>query len=431
MFPALALLVSLTACSDYDLHRPDGKQDGGEPQDTGTPPEPTEDPDILVTPTSLYFGGIPKGCDSPAQQVTIENVGLGDLVVDEISVEGEGTSAFAVSGVVTPATLAAGESVTADVVFSPNAWVSYAPEIRISSNDPDESVVDVALDGYGAEDSVYEESFEQDYHEMLDVVWVIDNSGSMSDDLRTVSNNFASFIEVFTELTTDWQIAVITTDMDDPSDSGRIQGPIITPDMSDPIGEFISQVDQGSGGSASEQGFAATMAALSEPLLSGYNAGIMRDDAALAVVVISDEDDSSTTSASAFHSFLEGLKPDPDWTTFSAICEDFLISCYKYGEAADLSGGIVGDIASTDYMTVLDDISRTSAGLTVSFDLTYEPSDLSRTEVRVGTTTIPQDTTNGWSYDSLDNAIVFHGSAIPEPGETGTVRYPIATECGD
>lgn len=431
MIPSLALLVSLTACSDYDLHRPDGKEDGGEPQDTGTPAAPTEDPDIQVTPTSLYFGGIPKDCSSPAQEVTIENVGLGDLVVDEISVEGEGTSAFAVSGVMTPVTLSTGESVTADVVFSPNAWVTYTPAIQIDSNDPDEAVVDVALDGYGSEDSVYEESFVQDYHELLDVVWVIDNSGSMSDNLRTVSNNFASFIEVFAELDTDWQIAVITTDMDDPNDSGRVQGPIITPDTSDPIGEFISQVDQGSSGSATEEGFAASMAALSDPLLTGYNAGIMRDEAALAVIVISDEDDSSSTTATSYNAFMEGLKADPEWTTFSAICEDFLISCYKYGDAADLTGGIVGDIASTDYMTVLDDISRTSAGLTVSFDLTYEPSDLGRTEVRVGTTSIDQDTDNGWSYDSRDNAIVFHGSAIPDPGETGSVSYPIATDCAD
>ncbi len=429
MLSMLALLTLTTGCSDYDLHRPDDPEPGAEPEDTGTPAGPDPDPDIEVTPTALEFGGLPKNCDSPPQVVEIRNVGEGDLVVDSIEVEGSGTSAFDLSGVILPLTLAAGESVSLDVVFNPSAWVTYAPAIDIRSNDPDEPSVIVDLDGYGAEDATYEESFEQDYHELLDVIWVIDNSGSMSDDLRTVSTNFASFIQVFAELETDWQIAVITTDMSDPNDSGRMQGPVITADMADPIGEFISQVDQGSAGSASEKGFSAVMAALSEPLLSGYNAGIMRDEAALAVVVISDEDDSSTTSASSFNSFFEALKPEPEWTTFSAICEDFLISCYKYGQAAETTGGIVGDIASTDYITVLEDISRTSAGLTISFDLTYEPSDLARTEVRVGGVEVDQDSTNGWSYDSLDNAILFHGTAVPEPGQTGVVEYPVATEC--
>lgn len=430
MISSLVALALLAGCSDYDLYRPDAKEEGNDPEEEPEEETPELVPDIEVTPTALDFAGMPKDCTSGPQTITISNVGEGDLVVSSVEPAGSGSSAFdvAVPGGV-PFTLAAGESVDASVTFTPTAWVTYTPSVSIGSNDPDEPEVGVELDGYGAEDATYEESFEQDYHELLDVVWVVDNSGSMSDDLRTVSANFSSFIQVFADLDTDWQIAVVTTDMDDPNDSGRIQGPLITPDMDDPIGEFVAQVDQGSSGSGSEQGFSAVQAALTDPLLTGYNAGILRDDAALAVVVISDEDDSSFTSASSFSSWLSGLKSDEAYTTFSAICEDFLISCYKYGEAADTTGGIVGDIASTDYITVLEDISMTSAGLTVSFDLAYEPSDLSRTEVISGGVEIDQDSTNGWTYDATDNAIVFHGDAIPAPGETGVITYPVATEC--
>lgn len=430
MISTLALLPLLGACSDYDLYRPDEKEEGGTPEDTGTDPGPELVPDIEVTPTALDFAGMPKDCPSDPQMITISNVGEGDLVVSSVALTGSGNSAFEVwvdGG--TSFTLGAGESVDATIVFTPTAWVTYTPSITVTSNDPDEPEVGVTLEGYGAEDAVYEESFEQSFHELLDVVWVVDNSGSMSDDLLTVSRNFESFIQVFADLETDWQISVITTDMDNPSDSGRIQGPIITADMADPVSEFMVQVDQGSSGSASEQGFTATKAALTDPLLTGYNAGIMRDDAALAVIVISDEDDSSTTGAASFSSWFTGLKSDEAYTTFSAICEDFLISCYKYGEAVDTTGGIVGDIATTDYATVLENISMTSAGLTVSFDLAQVPSDLARTEVLSGGEVIAQDSSNGWTYDSADNAIVFHGSAIPEPGETGVISYPVATEC--
>ncbi|MCB9779977.1 MAG: choice-of-anchor D domain-containing protein [Alphaproteobacteria bacterium] len=425
----LAALLLLTGCSDYDLHRPDPKEGGSEPEDTGVPDEPTPDPDIEVDRDSIDFGGLAKECPSAPELFTITNVGEGTLVVDSFDWGGTGSSAYTVSGVILPFSLEQDQSVDVQVVFEPNAWVSFEPTLKIQSNDPDEPTVGVELAGYGAEDAVYEQSFEQDFHEKLDVVWIIDNSGSMSDDLRTVAANFESFITVFAELDTDWQIAVITTDMDLPADSGRIQGAIITPDMADPVGEFVRQVDQGSKGSATEVGFEALQAALTDPLLSGFNAGIMREDAALAAVVISDEDDSSFTSADSFNTWFSSLKTEPELTTFSAICEDFFISCYKYGEAADLTGGIVGDIASTDYITVLENISRASAGLTVSFDLDNEPSDLSRVVVMVEDRVISQDSTNGWTYDSRDVAIRFWGDAIPEPGETGTVEYPVATEC--
>lgn len=431
MISTLVALALFGGCSDYDLYRPDAKEDGvDEEEEEPEAEDPVLEPDIEVSPASLDFGGMPKDCSSEPQYITISNVGEGDLVVSAIDPEGSGSSAFDTwSEAGLPFTLAAGESIEVSVTFTPTAWVTYAPQVLVSSNDPDEAEVPVDVEGYGSEDLSYEESFTQDYHELLDVLWVVDNSGSMSDDLRAVSANFESFIEVFAALDTDWQIGVITTDMDAPSDSGQLQGPIITPAMADPVAEFVRQVDQGSSGSASEQGFAAVQAALTDPLLSGANAGLMRDDAALAVVVISDEDDSSWIGADDFSSWLAGLKADDEWTTFSAICEDFLISCYKYGDAADTTGGIVGDIASTDYITVLENISMTSAGLTVSFDLTHEPSDLSRTEVISGGEEISQDSANGWTYDSMDNAIVFHGSAIPEPGESGVITYPVATEC--
>lgn len=428
MISSLVSLALLGACNDYDLVRPGDKNLG---TDTGTEPTDPEVlvPDIEVTPTSLDFGGLPKDCASAPQVVTITNVGEGALDVSGVDLTGEGVSGFTLAGVSAPFTLAAGEAVEVEVVFEPGAWVPYSPDITVSSNDPDEAEVGVALEGYGADDAFFEESFVQDFHEQLDVLWVVDNSGSMSDDLRTVSANFASFITVFTELDADWQVSVITTDMDNPTDSGRLEGPIITPAMADPIAEFVAQVDQGSSGSGTEQGFSAVMAALTDPLLSGENAGIMRPDAALAVVVISDEDDSSFTGADSFSSWFTGLKADDEWTTFSAICEDFFISCYKYGEAAETTGGIVGDIASTDYITILEDISMTSAGLTVSFDLDQVPSDLARMTVVVDSVAVDQDITNGWTYDTRDNAVIFHGDSIPAPGQAGVISYPVATEC--
>ena len=199
-----------------------------------------------------------------------------------------------------------------------------------------------------------------------------------------------------------------------------------TPDV---VGEFIDQITLGADGSATELGFEATQAALSAPLINNENAGFMRPDAALATIVISDEDNSSLMSASSFTSWYLSLKAAPEMVTFNAICENIFFACNKYATAADTTGGITGDIASSDYATVLESISYTAAGMTVSFDLDHEPSDLSRMTVTVDGVSVASDVNNGWTYDTVDQSITFHGTSIPEPGSSGVISYPIPLDC--
>lgn len=424
----LSLSLGLTACSDYDLHRPDKEETEGEPE-PDPDPDPTPEPDIAFSPATLDFGGLPKDCFTEWQEVTISNEGEGTLEVTDVAFSGDGRSAFIIDAG-TPFDLELGEARTVRVRFQPGAWTDYAVDVDISSNDPDEPLVGPSASGFGAEDVMFEESFVQDTFDSVDVLWVVDNSGSMSDDLQTVSQNFESFIEVFIDLGLDYQMGVITTDMDNPSFSGQLVGPYITSATPDPVATFVDQIDLGSGGSASEVGFEAIQAALSEPLLSTTNAGFLREDAALAAIVVSDEDNSSFLPATDFVSWYEGLKSDPGLTTFSAICEDLFISCTKYATAADSTGGITGDIADqADYPAVLERISLTSAGLTVSFDLANEPSDLGRMVVEVEGVAVPNGVQDGWTYDASDRAVVFNGDAVPDPGESGLIVYPVAGEC--
>ena len=426
LFVLFGLCLGGMACSDYDLYRPDEAEKGSDPEPE---PDPPEDPDIAFSPALIDFGGYPKDCFTEWQEVTITNEGLGTLEVTDVDLSGDGRSAFIVDAN-TPFSLDHQEERAFRIRFKPAAWTDYVVDIDITSNDPDEPVTGPAAEGYGAEDVIYEESFVQETYDTVDVLWVVDNSGSMSDDLQVVSQNFESFIEVFIDLGLDYHMGVITTDMTSSQYSGRLVGPYITPSTRDPVGTFVGQIDLGSGGSANEVGFEAIQAALTDPLLSGYNAGFMRSGAALAAIVVTDEDNSSTQSASSFVSWFEGLKSDPGLTTFSAICEDLFISCDRYATAADSTGGITGDIADqADYPSVLERISLTSAGLTVSFDLTHEPSDLGRMVVEVDGRSVANSRQNGWTYDADDQAVVFHGDAVPEPGEAGVISYPISGEC--
>ena len=441
-FVLLALPGVLAGCSDYDLAR---NTDQKTPiEDTGDLPDP-ENPDIRVSPASLDFGTLARDCISEAQEVTIRNVGGATLEVYDIGIPSSGSSNFDMDYHLP--VLEPGTEYTFTITFTPSAYTTYNVDIEVESNDPD-GVVSVAATGIGGEDSLYEEVFDQDYHSEVDVLWVIDNSCSMSGALGQVEDNFDSFIDQFVDLGLDFHLGVTTTDMVDASHSGRLQGSPTVIDSShpDPKGAFMDAVTLGSGGSATEQGFAATKAALTAPLTSGANSGFLRGDSvALATIVVSDEEEQSTNlDPGNFSSWYNGLKSDPDKATFSAICGDRGISiCTLYTtngiimaaggddyiDAAANTGGIWQSICTDHFDLALQHLSLTAAGMSYYWDLTEVPSNIALMTVEVDGVEVDYSGIDGWTYESSTNRIVFHGDGIPGPGARITVSYPLDSEC--
>lgn len=433
----------LGACSDYDLYRPDKEPLPPQIETDTDRPQPGPDPDIHVEPATLSFGGWPADCPADPITVTITNEGQGDLVVSDILLEGQGSSAFAHNGA--PPTLAYGEEYAFQVDFVPGGTFDYTIDLRVDSNDPDEATVFVPADGAGGEDSIFEESFYQDYEEIVDILWVVDNSCSMGEETSMVASNFESFINEFVDLGLDYHMGVITTDMIQTDHSGKLQGgTFVTPDTPDPAGTFLSLVDQGSKGSASERGFEAVQAALTEPLVSSTNAGFLREEAALSIIALTDENDDSDISSSAFTTWLQGLKADPSMVRFNAICGDRGFGCMEwldvttvlqatggddYIDVAYDTGGFWVSICTADYSAALEQVGLAAAGMVVSFVLSEEPSNAGMISVTVDGKTVVQDSSEGWTYNSAENAITFHGDAVPGPGSTVYVSYPVAGEC--
>lgn len=442
------LFLLLAACSEYSINGP--RKEAPAPEEEEPEPEPEPDPepirvpDIAVTPASLDFGALPKDCAATPKEVTLTNEGDGPLTVSEIELSGSGFSAFSTDWNGAPFTLEPGEARTVQVGFTPNAWVSYAITLTVRSDDPDESVVDLPTTGIGDVDSTYEQRFTQGYFEAVDILWVVDNSGSMEEETYQVTSNFSVFIDAFVDLGLSYHIGVVTTDMDDPSQSGRLRGPVITEASADPSAEFLAQIDAGFTGSADERGFDAVRAALTEPLLSTTSAGFLREDAALAVIVLSDENDYSSMSPSNFVTWYDTLKADPAKLSFNAICGDRFFGCTnfdsfgnplsatggdEYIDAVGLTSGYFGSICTADYSEILDHISLSSAGMTLSFALDHEPSDLGAVVVTVNGVEIENDQYEGWTWEASTASVVFHGGAVPPPGAEVVVTYPIPTEC--
>ncbi len=105
----------------------------------GYPPIPA----INVSPVALDFGGINIG-ESASLPITVSNTGFGDLIVDDIVSTND---AFSVD--MTAFSLNPGESQTVTVTFAPELQAPYFGQIKVMSNDPENSVVELNITGTG------------------------------------------------------------------------------------------------------------------------------------------------------------------------------------------------------------------------------------------------------------------------------------------
>ncbi len=101
---------------------------------------------ITLSPATINFGSVSIGTKG-SSNLSIGNSGAADLVVSVIAVNG---AEFALSGIATPRTISAGQSVPATVTFTPTAAGSASGSITLTSNDPSDPVVTVALNASGS-----------------------------------------------------------------------------------------------------------------------------------------------------------------------------------------------------------------------------------------------------------------------------------------
>ncbi|NBD14000.1 MULTISPECIES: VWA domain-containing protein [Corallococcus] len=161
-----------------------------------------------------------------------------------------------------------------------------------------------------------------------DILFVIDNSGSMQEEQQGIATELPAFLAALKEgsgVAQDFRVGVITTSvyqrllLPDGTDStrsfpdqeGRLQP--VKDEAGQPTAErfiegtdpllldkFQRLVNQGTSGSGQETPFEAVRLAVAsplatQPLAEGGNGGFLRDGARLLVVVVSDEEDCSST----------------------------------------------------------------------------------------------------------------------------------------
>ncbi len=152
----------------------------------------------------------------------------------------------------------------------------------------------------------------------IDIVFVIDDSGSMSEEQSNLAANFPQFATNLEDYVTsngdslDYRVAITTTGRDitytqEPlpipiSESGDNGAFLNMPGVgrrwlqrgdADVVGTFSSVANVGTGGPSFEMPLMMLDWAFHDRTDDGTNAGFLRDDALLAMVVLTDEDDCS------------------------------------------------------------------------------------------------------------------------------------------
>lgn len=257
------------------------------------------------------------------------------------------------------------------------------------------------------------------YDPRVDVLFVVDNSGSMQEHQRNLANNINLFLNEFLKGgTLDYHVGVITTD------DGRLRGypPFVDSQTPSAAAVLGSALKPGTNGSAQEKMFDPIYWALSPPLSTSYNSGFLRDGAYLAVIFISDaEDQSDMMDEVSLMNFLVQLKGGmknkilaygvivPTATSFPRCARD------EYKTPVRTERFLADSISAPNNIMELcaPDFGMKLAGL--GSDLVKSISKvillkhapvLNTIRVTYGTQMIPQDYRTGWTYDAWRNAIV-------------------------
>lgn len=431
---------------------------------------------LSVFPGELGFGLTTIGCHSQTLTVNAYNVGSAPLDISHFELQGCSPE-FTLKSY--PALTEPDEDGGFKKTLQPDDGVQfdldYAPQdegqdtdgdgvpdagdecaLAIYTNGSDTPAAVVPLAGIGTFETEHTDEYIQKTGQDVDVLFVVDNSGSMGEEQGNLSGNFTDFINEALTWSNDYHLAVVTTDID--GDGGVFQG---TPRVvtSADISSFANNIKVGTNGAGTEQGMFAAQLALSLPLISdtgtactapadcnapdtcvegfcgGPNRGFLRKEAALEIVFLSDEEDQSPSDLAFYENFFKNIK---GFYNASLLHVHAIVgppggcsssngdasSGNRYWDLAAATGGNQISICEPDFATGLKSIGEIAFGLKLQFFLARVPVPTT-IEVKVNDVACPSAGGANWSYDAPSNAVVFNetGACLPQPGDGVWIHY--------
>jgi hypothetical protein len=308
----------------------------------------------------------------------------------------------------------------------------------------------------------------------IDVLWVVDNSGSMLPRQENLARNFQAFINEFTRNAIDYRIAVTTTDIF--KEKGALVGTpkVLTPMTPDVLTKFALNVKVGTTGSPYEVGFEAARLAIekaneanalatqeckrvcqsnTECLVacdSTPNFDFLRKEAFLYIVFVTDEEDKSAQDVRYFYRYFETAKGigNNATVTTAAIMGNAGNACgatpgARYQQLSELTGGVVGSICDVNFSATLKKLASNAVGLKRKFSLQAKPNlETLKISLRYPCNVSADQLSNcasveksecqgapaeavnvvctpvmglpdGWVYEASNNGVFFAGESVP------------------
>lgn len=450
---------------------------------SATPVEPSVD----VIPPELDFGLITLGCGSPERRTTIYNTGATDVVVNQPVIEAPTTPpTFVVVSTSNPGdsptdatsgwpfTIRPGASLSVSVRYvAQNTRLETGLLVVPTREGTDEGPpVTIPLQGEGTLERQQTDIFDQARDPTVDVLFVVDDSGSMDAVQNQVANNFREFFTTSAVDAANYHIAVTTTltvgsscvdisgnnNCADHEMSGHYtvgsggNDRFITRASANPESQFGSNVRVSANRNPSrptsdggEGGLRGAFNFLSAPKINdpAINGGFLRDEAKLHVIMVSDEPDQSRGPTDLYIDFFRNLKGfrNESLVAVSAVAKRAGESCGgddsntgdgRYGDVVTALNGRFQSICADDWSNTMRSLGLDSLGLQVEFFLSRPATESTiQVCVRTGSTTATcqpaqrstSTSTTGWFYDATANSIVFNPGSVPSRGSRVEVRY--------
>lgn len=280
----------------------------------------------------------------------------------------------------------------------------------------------------------------QTFSPNVDVLFVIDDSGSMYTHQKNLQDNVDLFTNgIASNKFVDYHIGVITTsalyDSSRRSGGGVLKGKTKFVDRNTPNGMDIlkENIMVGTEGDGYEKVFDPLQMALSEPILSAENQGFYRPSAYLAIVIITDaEDQSENFDPNQIHQFLLDLKKGdssklltygviiPTTNTTNCARDEYDGHPSRIEDFFTLTKGSFYGLCDPDYGTKLAGIGNDLVERIGRRVLLDRRPMIETVEVTYGTQQITPNADSGWSYDATENAIVLGRKIIWSEQPEGT-----------
>ncbi len=265
----------------------------------------------------------------------------------------------------------------------------------------------------------------------VDILMVIDNSGSMGDNHTNLGQRFGNLFNSNLQ-GVDWQMAFIGICPND--NFYQLKGidgnhQILSPQLGNPGEIFRSTISSGQGSGCSTMEFETILNMINSP--ETHPAGFFRPDALLAIVIVTDERDTTDVKASDIITAVkDNFGEFKQFAAYGLIVEPGDVECdqqepdvhYKVADLAQKTGGITGSICATDYSSIMANIGTHIEEILVYHEVMLRHANVVESSVNL-TCSLSQNSIEcpDWEFDAESNKILF--DTPPEAGVTVQISY--------